>query len=138
MSAVNPATNGAVLPILHVNGYKISGPTVFGRMSNKELEDLFNGYGYEPFFIEGENLDEQMVTTLETCYQRIKEIQEKAREDPDFVKPKFPLIIMRTPKGMTTVKELRGQKIEGTILAHQVVMPTVKGDEQELRALEEW
>lgn len=135
---IDPATNGAVLPILHVNGYKISGPTIFGRMSNKELEELFNGYGYEPFFVEGENLDEKMLKTLEECYQKIKAIQQDARKDPGFVKPKFPMIVMRTPKGMTTVKELRGQKIEGTILAHQVVMPTVKGDEQELAALEEW
>ena len=135
---IDPATNGAVLPILHVNGYKISGPTVFGRMSDKELEELFSGYGYEPFFVKGENLDEKMFKTLEECYQKIKAIQEMAKRDPDFVKPRFPMIVMRTPKGMTTVKELRGQKIEGTILSHQVVMPTVKGDEQELSALEDW
>lgn len=135
---VDPATNGAVLPILHVNGYKISGPTIFGRMSNKEMEELFSGYGYEPFFVEGENLDEQMLTTLETCYQRIKLLQEQARKDPKAFRPRFPMIVMRTPKGMTTVKELRGQKIEGTILSHQVVMPTVRGDEEELRALEAW
>jgi xylulose-5-phosphate/fructose-6-phosphate phosphoketolase len=135
---VDPATNGAVLPILHVNGYKISGPTIFGRMSNKEMEELFSGYGYEPFFVEGENLDEQMMKTLETCYQRIKALQEQAKKDPKAYRPRFPMIVMRTPKGMTTVKELRGQKIEGTILSHQVVMPTVRGDEEELKALEEW
>lgn len=138
---VDPATNGAVLPILHVNGYKISGPTIFGRMSNKEMEDLFSGYGYEPFFVEGDegdNLHEQMMETLETCYQRIKAIQEEARRDPKAYRPRFPMIVMRTPKGMTTVKELRGQKIEGTILSHQVVMPTVKGDNEELTALEQW
>ncbi|HSA84037.1 MAG TPA: phosphoketolase family protein, partial [Patescibacteria group bacterium] len=137
---LDPATNGAVLPILHVNGYKISGPTIFGRMSNREMEELFSGYGYEPFFVEGTGteLDEQMMETLETCYQRIKKIQEEARgENPPF-KPRFPMIVMRTPKGMTTVKELRGQKIEGTILSHQVVMPTVKGDDEELKALEAW
>lgn len=135
---IDPATNGAVLPILHVNGYKISGPTIFGRMSNKEMEELFSGYGYEPFFVEGENLDEQMFKTLETCYQRIKKIQEEARGSKPPFRPRFPMIVMRTPKGMTTVKELRGKKIEGTILSHQVVMPTVKGDEEELRALEAW
>ncbi len=135
---IDPATNGAVLPILHVNGYKISGPTIFGRMSNKELEELFSGYGYEPFFVEGKDLDEQMYKTLEICYQRIKNIQQVARGiNPPF-KPRFPMIVMRTPKGMTTVKELRGQKIEGTILSHHVVMPTVKGDEHELQALEAW
>ncbi len=135
---VDPAVNGAVLPIIHVNGYKISGPTVYGRMSNQELTDLFSGYGHEAFFIEGENLDEQMVTTLETAYQRIKAIQEAARGNNPPFKPRFPVIIMRTPKGMTTVKELRGQKIEGTILSHQVVMPTVRGDQEELTALEAW
>jgi len=137
---VDPATNGAVLPILHVNGYKISGPTIFGRMSNREMEELFSGYGYEPFFVEGadEDLDEQMFTTLETCYQRIKKIQEEARGDSPPFRPRFPMIVMRTPKGMTTIKELRGQKIEGTILSHQVVMPTVRNDDMELKALEDW
>jgi xylulose-5-phosphate/fructose-6-phosphate phosphoketolase len=135
---VDPAINGAVLPILHVNGYKISGPTIFGRMENREMEELFSGYGYEPFFVQGENLYEKMFTMLETCYQRIKKIQVEARGSNPPSRPRFPMIIMRTPKGMTTVKELRGQKIEGTILSHQVVMPTVKGDEEELAALEEW
>lgn len=138
---IDPATNGAVLPIIHVNGYKISGPTIFGRMENREMEELFSGYGYEPFFVEGEEgdaLHEQMLKTLETCYQRIKKIQVDARgENPPF-RPRFPMIVMRTPKGMTTIKELRGKKIEGTILSHQVVMPTVKGDEEELAALEAW
>ncbi|HSW48462.1 MAG TPA: phosphoketolase [Candidatus Saccharimonadales bacterium] len=135
---IDPATNGAVLPILHVNGYKISGPTIFGRMSDKEMEELFSGYGYEPFFVEGDALDEKMYKTLETCYQRIKKIQDEARGSKPPFKPRFPMIVMRTPKGMTTVKELRGQKIEGTILSHHVVMPTVKGDEEELKALEVW
>lgn len=135
---IDPATNGAVLPILHVNGLKISGPSIFGRMSNEELNDLFRGYGYEPFIVEGEDLDEQMFKTLEISYQRIKSIQQDARKNNPPLKPRFPMIIMRTPKGMTTVKELRGKKIEGTILSHHVVMPTVRGDEEELRALEAW
>jgi xylulose-5-phosphate/fructose-6-phosphate phosphoketolase len=138
---IDPATNGAVLPILHVNGYRISGPTIFGRMSNKEMEELFSGYGYEPFFVEGEEGDElhkQMFQTLETCYQRIKNIQEKARGKNPPARPRFPMIVMRTPKGMTTIKEIHGQKIEGTILSHQVVMPTVRNDELELKALEDW
>ncbi|MBW3568595.1 phosphoketolase [Candidatus Parcubacteria bacterium] len=135
---VDPAVNGVVLPIIHVNGYKISGPTVFGRMNNEELESLFSGYGYEAFFIEGDNLDEQMQATLESAYQRIRQIQEDARSNNPPFKPRYPVIIMRTPKGMTTIKELRGQKIEGTILAHQVVMPTVRSDYEELEALEGW
>lgn len=137
---IDPKINGAVLPILHVNGYKISGPTIFARMSDTELKKLFEGYGYEPFFVGGKNskhVDTQMLATLEKCYTKIKSIQKRARSG-DVFKPIFPMIVMRTPKGWTTVKELRGQKIEGTILAHQVVMPTVRGDEQELQALEEW
>jgi xylulose-5-phosphate/fructose-6-phosphate phosphoketolase len=138
---IDPATNGAVLPILHVNGYRISGPTIFGRMNNKEMEELFRGYGYEPFFVEGEEgdqLHEQMLNILESCYQRIKKIQVEARGNNPPFRPRFPMIVMRTPKGMTTVKELRGQKIEGTILSHQVVMPTVRNDDVELKALEDW
>jgi xylulose-5-phosphate/fructose-6-phosphate phosphoketolase len=135
---VDPKINGAVLPILHVNGSKISGPTIFGRMSDSELTELFSGYGYEPFFVKGPHLDKVMFETLEKCYQRIQAIQKRARTTDDHFKPRFPMIILQTPKGMTTVKELRGQPIEGTILSHQVVMPTVRGDEEELKALEEW
>lgn len=135
---IDPKSNGAVLPILHVNGYKISGPTIFGRMGNSEMEELFRGYGYEPFFVEGEAIDEKMQKTLNECYNRIKVIKREALKRDAPFKPRFPMIVMRTPKGWTTVKELRGQKIEGTILAHQVVMPTVRGDEQELAALEQW
>jgi xylulose-5-phosphate/fructose-6-phosphate phosphoketolase len=135
---IDPATNGAVLPILHLNGYKISGPTIFGRMSDAELKSLFEGYGYEPFFVGGKNTDSQMLKTLETCYARIKNMQSRAKKYKTGFKPRFPMVILKTLKGWGTVKELRGQKIEGTILAHQVVMPSVKGDEQELQALEDW
>lgn len=134
---VDPVKNGIVLPILHLNGYKISGPTIFGRMSNEELKALFTGYGYEPFFVRGENIYQDMMDTLKICHERIKSIREKSKQDKTFV-PHLPMIIMQTPKGWTTVKKLRGQKIEGTILSHQVVMPNVKGDEQELEALEKW
>jgi len=126
---IDPKINGVVLPILHVNGLKISGPTVFGRMSNDELLSLFNGYGYEPFIVEGsgDRVYEQMFETLEKCYQKIRSFSHK-----------FPMIILKTPKGWTTIKEIHGQQVEGTILAHQVVMPNVRGDEEELKALEEW
>jgi len=134
---VDPLENGIVLPILHVNGYKISGPTIFGRMSDEELKSLFTGYGYEPFFVRGENIYEDMIDTLEVCSKRIAEIRKNSKVNKNFV-PRLPMIILQTLKGWTTVKELRGQKIEGTILSHQVVMPNVKGDEQELEALEKW
>ena len=135
---VNPATSGAVLPILHVNGYKISGPTIFSRMSDEELTALFTGYGYEPLFVQGEGLYTEMFETMEKAYQRIAAIQKKARAGEDHFTPRYPMIIMKSPKGWTTVKEVHGQKIEGTILAHQVVMPSLRGDEQELQALEDW
>jgi xylulose-5-phosphate/fructose-6-phosphate phosphoketolase len=135
---IDPAGNGAVLPILHLNGYKISGPTLFGSMSDSELTDLFKGYGYEPFIVEGEDIDQKMLDTMETCYQRITGIQKQAREGDNSFTPRWPMIIFKSLKGWTTIKELRGQPIEGTIRAHQVVMPTVRGDEEELGLLESW
>lgn len=135
---VDPATNGAVLPILHLNGYKISGPTIFGSMSDQELTDLFTGYGYEPYFVGGEDIDRQMMETLEKAYQQIKDIQHRARNGEMVERPKFPMIILKTLKGWTTIKELRGDPIEGTIRAHQVVMPTVRDDDEELAQLNEW
>jgi len=134
---IDPAENGAVLPILHLNRLKISGPTIFGRMSDDELTKLFQGYGHEPFFVEGDNIDESMYKTLETCQQRIADIQKRARSGEEF-SPIWPMIIFKSPKGWTTVKELRGQEIEGTIRAHQVVMPTVRNDHEELEALDAW
>ena len=134
---VDPATNGAVLPILHVNGYKISGPTIFARMSDRELTELFSGYGYEPFFVQGTDLYTSMFETMEKCYQRISDIQKRTRNGEVFT-PRWPMIILKSPKGWTTIKEVHGQKIEGTILSHQVVMPGVRGDDQELKALEKW
>lgn len=131
---INPATNGAVLPILHLNGYKISGPTIFGRMDNKELTALFTGYGYEPHIVEGDNIDQSMQDTLQQSYQAIRRLQ----ESPPQNKPKFPLIILKTPKGWTGIKEIHGKKIEGNHLSHQVVLKEPATDREELSALEEW
>ncbi|HZL08228.1 MAG TPA: phosphoketolase [Candidatus Dormibacteraeota bacterium] len=135
---VDPAANGAVLPIMHLNGSKISGPTIFGRMTDKELTDLFNGYGYEPFIVQGDDIDQKMLDTLETCYQRIAAIQKQAREGDNTFTPRFPMIIFKSLKGWTTIKEIHGEPVEGNIRSHQVVMPTVRSDEEELRALEGW
>ncbi len=135
----SPKINGAVLPILHLNGYKISGPTIFGRMSNKELKSLFYGYGYEPRIVEGtRNIYEKMAETTEACYQKIKDIQNRARAGEEIISPRFPMIILKTPKGWTGIKKLHGQKIEGNALSHQVVVANAKTDRQELRALEKW
>lgn len=132
---INPKTNGTVLPILHLNGYKISAPTVPGRMSDDELMSLFRGYGYEPRIVSGDNLDEQMEDALEWAHHLIWSIKE-APETP--VAPHMPMIIMRTLKGMSGPKELNGQKIEGNCLAHQVVLTDAKTDPQQLKMLEDW
>ncbi|MBI3633136.1 MAG: phosphoketolase family protein [Candidatus Vogelbacteria bacterium] len=136
---INPKTCGAVLPILHLNGYKISGPTIFGRMSNKELKSLFLGYGYEPHIVDGNDIYEKMAIVLERAYQSIKSIQDEARRsDREIVAPKFPMIILRTPKGWTGIKKLKGQKIEGNCLSHQVVGTNAKTDKVELNAVNKW
>jgi xylulose-5-phosphate/fructose-6-phosphate phosphoketolase len=126
---VDPATNGAVLPILHLNGYKISGPTIFGRMSDQELEQLFRGYGYEPHFVTGsdDEIYPEMWAALERCHQIIAK-RDKVR----------PMIVLRTPKGWTGIKELDGKKIEGNHLSHQVVAAEAKSNDQQRRLVEEW
>ncbi|HUC90189.1 MAG TPA: phosphoketolase family protein [Patescibacteria group bacterium] len=134
---VNPKTNGVVLPVLHLNGYKISAPTVFGRMSNYELMALFSGYGYHPRIVDatnGQDPHKEMSEALEWAYQLIQEV----RASEDTVAPHMPMIIMRTLKGWTGVKELNGNKIEGNCLAHQVVLTEAKTDENQLHLLNDW
>ncbi|MGB8815750.1 MAG: phosphoketolase family protein [Minisyncoccia bacterium] len=147
---IDPVKNGAVLPILHLNGYKISGPTIFGRMSNSDLKSLFKGYGYEPIIVEGHNdkVYEKMVKALDEAYARIRAIQKEARENPerkleDYFR--FPMIIMKTPKGWTGIKYLKGYKIEGSgdkiegnCLSHQVVGKETKTDKYQLKLVEKW
>lgn len=135
---INPKTNGAVLPILHVNGYKISGPTIFGRMSNAELRQLFYGYGYEAYIVEGENIYEKMEATLELAYQSIRTLQTAARGGKIFRHPRFPMIVLKTPKGWTGIKELNGVKIEGNFASHQVPAINANTNTQELAALSDW
>ncbi len=134
---INPRTDGVVLPILHLNGYKISAPTIFGRMSNYELMTLFSGYGYHPRIVDAttdEDPNVAMSEALEWAYQLVQEI----RDSKDTVSPHMPMIIMRTHKGWTGVKELDGEKIEGNCLAHQVVLTEAKTDENQLRLLNDW
>lgn len=136
---INPAENGAVLPILHLNGYKISGPTIFGRMSNKELKSLFYGYGYSPIIVDGgSSIYKKMIDALELSYRAIRRIQQDARSGESVVSPRFPMIILKTPKGWTGIKKLHGEKIEGNYLSHQVVAKNAKSDKEELRAVEKW
>ncbi len=134
---VNPKTDGVVLPILHLNGYKISAPTIFGRMSNYELMALFSGYGYHPRIVDATTSNEpnqQMAEALEWAYGLIQEIRTSTSDTA----PHMPMIIMRTLKGWTGVKELNGQKIEGNCLSHQVVLTEAKTDANQLRLLNEW
>lgn len=138
---IDPATNGAVLPILHVNGYKISGPTIFGRMNDEELRSLFWGYGYEPHILDtddGGDIHQKMMDTLETCLGQIRFTQHLAREGTQNEPPRFPMIVLRTPKGWNSIKELNGEKLEGNHLSHQVIASGAKKNPEELHALETW
>lgn len=134
---VNPKKDGVVLPILHLNGYKISQPTIFGRMSNYELMTLFSGYGYHPRIVDAttaEDPNAEMQEALEWAHNLIQEI----REGSDEIVPHMPMLIMRTLKGWTGVKELDGMKIEGNCLSHQVVLNEAKSDENQLQLLNQW
>jgi phosphoketolase len=117
---LNPARDGAVIPILHLNGYKIAGPTVLARIGKDELAHLFMGYGYRPYFVEGhepESMHQAMAATLEAVLAEIQSIQKKAREDGDTARPQWPMMVLRTPKGWTGPKEVDGHPVEGTFRA---------------------
>jgi xylulose-5-phosphate/fructose-6-phosphate phosphoketolase len=139
---LNPDRDGAVLPILHLNGYKISGPTVLARMGNDELRHLFNGYGYDVLFVEGSDpmfVHETMAWALDDAYEKIKFKQSEARNKEEAAKYiKWPMIILRTPKGWTGPKQWKGVPIEGTFRAHQVPLAGVKEDPEKLKMLEQW
>ena len=137
---LNPATDGAVLPILHLNGYKIANPTVLARIPHAELEDLMRGYGYEPFTIEGSDpgiMHQQMAAVMDTMLDRIAAIQKAAREEGKTERPCWPMLIMKTPKGWTGPKFVDGKPVEGTWRAHQVPIE-IKDNPDHLRQLEEW
>ncbi|MDP3989331.1 MAG: phosphoketolase family protein [bacterium] len=135
---IDPATSGLVLPILHVNGYKISGPTIFGRMDNEELTSLFKGYGYDPHIVEGDDPYMAMIDAVDSCIAKGKKRQKRAQDDRDYHAVRPPMIILKTLKGWTGVKELRDKKIEGNHYAHQVVLKNAGSDHLELHALEDW
>jgi xylulose-5-phosphate/fructose-6-phosphate phosphoketolase len=137
---LNPITDGAVLPIMHLNGYKIANPTVFARMSHQEIVDFFHGCGWEPYFVEGDDpmtMHKLMAETLDTVIEKIKAIQEHARTTGDTTRPVWPMIVLRTPKGWTGPKVVDGKKIEGNFLAHQVPISMEKPEEH-LKILEDW
>ncbi|HEY0068987.1 MAG TPA: phosphoketolase family protein [Chloroflexia bacterium] len=141
ISFLNPVRDGAVLPILHLNGYKIANPTVLGRSSDEEVRSLLEGFGYEVHFVEGDDpprVHQQFAATLDTCYARIREIQHDARTKGFSGRPRWPVIVLRTPKGWTGPKEIDGLPVEGTFRSHQVPLHQVKKKPEELAGLEEW
>lgn len=138
---VNPVRDGAVLPILSLNGYKIANPTVLARISHEELEALFLGYGYTPYFVEGDDpleMHQKMAATLERVIGEIRAVQKTARETGKPSRPRWPMIVLRSPKGWTGPKEIKGHKVEGSWRSHQVPFSDVRGNPENLKLLENW
>ena len=136
---LNPIEDGAVLPILHLNGYKIANPTILARIPQQELEDLFKGYGYKPYFVEGSEpatMHKKMSETLDTIILEIKAIQNETRQTNKTLRPIWPMIILKTPKGWTGPREVDGKKTEGSWRSHQV--PFAEMSEEHIRLLENW
>ena len=138
---LNPITDGAVLPILHLNGFKIANPTIFSRISHEEVEQFFRGCGWEPRFVEGsepEKMHQQMAATLDWAIREIKRIQQHARTTGDTTRPRWPMIVVRSPKGWTGPKEVDGNPVEDCFRAHQVPISMRPDTEKHLPILEQW
>lgn len=138
---LNPVHDGAVLPILHLNGYKIANPTILARLANEELKSLFEGYGYEPFFVEGDDpeiMHQKMAATLDVTTARIQAIQKEARQNGFSQRPQWPMIILRTPKGWTGPKTVDGLPTENSFRSHQVPLSELASKPAHLKMLEEW
>jgi xylulose-5-phosphate/fructose-6-phosphate phosphoketolase len=138
---LNPIRDGAVLPILNLNGYKIANPTILARISPEELESLFVGYGYTPYFVEGSDptvMHQKMAATLDRAVGQIRAIQKTARDTRNPVRPRWPMIVLRSPKGWTGPKEVKGHKVEGSWRSHQVPFSDVRDNPANLTLLENW
>lgn len=138
---LNPITDGAVLPVLHLNGYKINNPTILARVSHEELKALFHGYGYTPYFVEGDDPDtmhQAMAATLEHCVNEIRRYQKEARESGKATRPLWPMIILRTPKGWTAPRKVDGNYLGGFWRAHQVPITDPSTNPEHLKILEDW
>lgn len=138
---LNPICDGAVLPVLHLNGYKINNPTVLARISHKELENLFLGYGWQPYFVEGDDVDtmhQAMAATLEHCVLEIRKYQKQARDSGKPFRPRWPMIVLRTPKGWTAPRKVNGHYLGGFWRAHQVPITGTTTNPADLKTLEEW
>src|SRR5262245_3722542 len=138
---LSPIRDGAVLPILHLNGYKINNPTILSRISHEELESLFRGYGWTPHFVEGHDpalMHQQMAATLEDCVLEIRRIQQEARKSGKPDRPRWPMIVLRSPKGWTGPREVDGHKVEGFWRAHQVPLSGLHDNPAHMKQLENW
>ncbi len=138
---INPVRDGAVLPFLHLNGYKIANPTILARITKDELKALFEGYGWKPYFVEGDDpeyMHQRMAATLDACIAEIREIQATARQTGSFERPRWPMVVLRSPKGWTGPKEVDGHKVEDFWRAHQVPIPNVQENAEHLAQLEKW
>jgi xylulose-5-phosphate/fructose-6-phosphate phosphoketolase len=138
---LDPRRDGVVLPILHLNGYKINNPTILARISHQELANLFHGYGYTPYFVEGDDYEimhQSMAATLDQCIREIYKLQTNARSNGDTTRPLYPMIVLRSPKGWTGPKELDGHKLEGSWRSHQVPLKEVKNKPEQLEMLSDW
>ncbi|MGW1230084.1 phosphoketolase family protein [Streptomyces sp. NPDC002530] len=138
---LDPVHDGAVLPVLHLNGYKIANPTVLARIPEPELDALLRGYGHDPLYVEGDDpltVHRAMAGAMDTAYERIREIQRAARDGGATDRPRWPMIVLRTPKGWTGPGEVDGLPVEGTWRAHQVPLPGVRDNPEHLRQLERW
>jgi xylulose-5-phosphate/fructose-6-phosphate phosphoketolase len=138
---LNPVRDGAVLPILNLNGYKIANPTILARISHDELESLFVGYGYTPYFVEGSEpaaMHQKMTATLERVIADIRTQQKKARASKEAFRPRWPMIVLRSPKGWTGPKEIKGHKAEGSWRSHQVPFADVRENATSLKLLQDW
>jgi xylulose-5-phosphate/fructose-6-phosphate phosphoketolase len=141
ISFLNPVRDGAVLPILHLNGYKIANPTVLGRASDEEVRSILGGHGYAVHFVEGDDpayVHQAFAATLDRCHDEIRAIQREARENGVSGRPRWPAIVLRTPKGWTGPDEVDGLPVEGTFRSHQVPLSGVRSDPEQLALLEEW
>ena len=138
---LSPVRDGAVLPILHLNGYKINNPTLLARISHEELDHLFRGYGWTPHFVEGHDpalMHQQMAATLEDCVLEIRRVQQEARASGKAVRPRWPMIVLRSPKGWTGPREVDGHKVEGFWRSHQVPLSGLHGNQAHMKQLEDW
>jgi xylulose-5-phosphate/fructose-6-phosphate phosphoketolase len=138
---LNPKTDGAVLPILHLNGYKISNPTVLARIEHEELDQLLRGYGWTPYFVEGDDpqlMHQLMAAKLKEVISEIRRIQSNARDNNDSTRPRWPMIVLNSPKGWTGPKMVDGKPNENTFRAHQVPLPVDKDHPQNVAVLENW